>query len=182
MRKLSSQTAAKRAGVTSATIMNWCKYPRFTVGNKSIGEISLGEWRVNPRRLDLIIEGNRTELIKELFKEKLKDFLRLRHTVWVYFEIRDSTFYLNMFRDEIQYYGRRRNLDLSVEVPFLSHLNINKLNLSPEIHLLDYLNTQKKEPIPIPLPRIKLIEILDEMGFKKMQNIHILRYDGKKRK
>lgn len=165
MRELSSQTAAKRAGVVPATIINWCKNPRLKVGNLSMGKISLGEWKINQNKLQLMIDGDRDGLIKELFQEKVEDLFEKHDTLMVYFEEMDDVFYLNMFRAEIQYYGRRRNLDLSAEVPFLT---------CP--------NASRTEIIPIPLPKIKLVDALEEMGFEKTKNIYILRSDDKKRK
>lgn len=164
MKQISSQIAAKRAKVTPATIMNWCRHPLFTVGNLSIGEIALGEWKIDAFKLDLLMKGNRAELIRLLFIEKVSELLLVNNTLLVYFKVMTDVFYLNMFREDIQYYGRRRNLDLSVEVPFLS--------------CMDMPGTVN---IPIPLSKIKLIEILEETGFKKTQNIYILRSDGKKR-
>lgn len=159
MRKLSTQSAAKRADVVPATIMNWCKYPRLTVGNRSMGVLSLGVWKIDPLKLDMVIDGDRIGLIKCLFQEKVKDLFQEQDAVSVHFELRHSKFYLNMFRDEVQYYGRRRKMDLSVEVPFLGHIGADKA-----------------ERIPIPLPKIMLVEVLDEMGFEKTQNIfYILR-------
>jgi hypothetical protein len=147
-----------------------------------LGEIALGRWKVDPVKLDMVIDGDRISLIGKLFQEKVNDLLSRRDTVLVYFEEMGDVFYLNMFRDEVRYYGRRRNQDLSVEVPFLCSMDTNKLKLSVEAHFLNHLNMNKKERIPIPLSKVHLIDVLDEMKFEKTQNIYILRNDAKKRK
>lgn len=59
---ISSAKAAKIAGVTKETIINWCKHKDYRVGNFGIGFQRGRIWLIDRKKLNLVIYGKIEEL------------------------------------------------------------------------------------------------------------------------
>lgn len=66
-RFIETNIAARRANTSRQTIINWCKKYDNLYG---LGVKRGGRWKIDPDKLQLLINGNETGLITAIAKEK----------------------------------------------------------------------------------------------------------------